>query len=48
MVTTEAVRAVTAARNTLKTKLEQNSLRNKHFSKKISIELEESPIYCFQ
>ena len=31
MVTTEAVCAVTATRITLKTKLEQNLLRNKHF-----------------
>jgi len=48
MVTTEAVRAVTATRNTLKTKLEENSLCNKHFSKKVSIELGKSPIYCFR
>lgn len=48
MVGTKAVCAVTAARITLKTKLEKTYCVISIFSKKVSIELGESSIYCFQ
>lgn len=48
MVATEAVCAVTTARITLKTKLEKTYCIISIFSKKVSIELGESSIYCFQ